>query len=278
MRTPVIDAATLHTALHTTTPPVLLDVRWSIAGGVGTDDYLNGHLPGAHFVDLNDELAAAPGDGGRHPVPPTDVFVAAMRRCGVGNDRPVVCYDSLTGMSAARAWWLLRYFGHGDASLLDGGYAAWINAGYSVVRGPDIPSHGTFTPAAARVSVLEAGDVLAFTERGQLLDARDTVRYLGESEPVDFKAGHIPGAVSAPTADNVGPDGRFLPADELRARFGSMGVDGSRPTAVYCGSGVTAAHEVVALEIAGVDAALYPGSWSHWITDPGRPVATGEQR
>jgi len=256
--------------------PVLLDVRWALATGPDRASYRAGHIPGARFCDLDAELAGPPGAGGRHPLPSAERFTAAMRGHGVGAATPVVCYDAGPGLSAARAWWLLRYFGHPDVRVLNGGYAAWTAAGLPVETGePAAPDPGDFTAVPGGAATLDADDVPGFVASGGLLlDARDTERYLGRTEPVDPVAGHIPGAVSAPAGENVADGGRFRDAAALRARFAGLGAAPDRQVAVYCGSGVTAAHEVLALEEAGLSAALYPGSWSHWITDPARPVAT----
>jgi thiosulfate/3-mercaptopyruvate sulfurtransferase len=272
---PLIDVAGLARALREPDPPVLLDIRWSLVAGAEHELYLRGHLPEARFVSLDADLADPPGPGGRHPLPSAQRFTEAMRRAGVSEVDGVVCYDAGPGMSAARAWWLIRYFGHLDVRVLDGGYAAWLAAGLAVQTGDVLPAPGGFTPRQTRVATLDADEIGDFVASGHLLlDARATERYLGLTEPVDPVAGHIPGAVSAPTSGNVRPDGTFGDPAALRTRFGQLGVSESRPTAVYCGSGVTAAHEVLALELAGFSAALYPGSWSHWITDPARPVAT----
>ncbi|MFI5068090.1 MAG: sulfurtransferase, partial [Streptosporangiales bacterium] len=183
--------------------------------------------------------------------------------------------------AAARAGWLLRYFGHAGTPVLDGGYQAWLAVGYPVEQGgPPAEAVGTFTARPGQLPVLDAAAAGRLAADGVLLDARAAERYRGETEPADPVAGHIPGAVSAPTAANVTAGGRFRGPAELRARFEGLGLrpapDGERAVAgVYCGSGVTAAHEVLALHLAGLPAALYPGSWSEWITDPGRPVATG---
>jgi thiosulfate/3-mercaptopyruvate sulfurtransferase len=264
-------------------PPTLLDIRWSLTGPPGREDFRAGHLPGARFADLDTVLAAPPnltgtGPGGRHPLPGTADFQTAMRSLGVSDARPVVVYDASDSMSAARAWWLLRYFGHRDVRVLDGGYAAWSAAGHEVESGDlDTVLAGDFTAAPGGLPVLDAEAAAHLTTAGVLLDARAAARYRGEVEPVDPIAGHIPGAVSAPTLGNVGPDGAFRSVGELQVRFTVLGVpaDPSVPVGVYCGSGVTAAHEVLALELSGRTAALYPGSWSEWITDPTRPVATG---
>ena len=205
-----------------------------------------------------------------------------MRRAGVDDDRPVLVYDENDSMAAARAWWLLRYFGHQQVQVLDGGYQAWLAADEPIETGPaPAPPPGTFTARPGHLPLLDAAGAARVAREGVLLDARAAERYRGEVEPVDPVAGHIPDAVSAPTTGNLGPGGRFLDPEALRARFAGLGVpaaDGAGTTGVYCGSGVTAAHEVLALSLAGIPAALYVGSWSDWITDPARPVVTGPGR
>jgi len=258
-------------------PPVLLDVRWRLAGPPGIDSYRQGHLPGAVFADLDRDLAAPPGPEGRHPLPGPAAFQAAMRAAGVSRGRPVVVYDDGDAMSAARGWWTLRYFGHPDVRVLDGGYRAWAGAGLQVSTDEPAPAPGDFTAEPRQMPVLDAAGAQETARTGLLLDARAGERYRGETEPVDPVAGHIPGAVSAPTAGNVNPDGTFKDPAGLTARFAALGADPGLGTPVgsYCGSGVTAAHEVFALALAGIPAALYAGSWSNWVTDPARPVATG---
>ncbi|MET7288735.1 sulfurtransferase [Streptomyces sp. NPDC005573] len=278
--TAIITASELARDLAGQTPPVLLDIRWQLsaskaAGAPAFDGraaHAAGHVPGAVFVDLDGELASPPGPQGRHPLPDVGAFGAAMRRAGVSADRPVVVYDGGQGWSAARAWWLLRWAGHPDVRVLDGGLPAW--------EGPlstDVTAvaEGDFEPAPGAVGLLDADAAAGLARSGVLLDARAGERYRGEVEPIDPVGGHIPGAVSAPTVENVGPDGRFLPAADLRDRFKALGVSEDVPVGVYCGSGVSAAHEVLALAVAGIPAALYVGSWSEWSSDPSRPVATG---
>jgi thiosulfate/3-mercaptopyruvate sulfurtransferase len=255
--------------------PALLDVRWSLGGPPGRAEYERGHIPGAVFVDLDAELAAPPGPGGRHPLPDRAAFEAAMRRAGVRSDRPVVVYDDSGSAGAARAWWLLRYFGHPDVRVLDGGLAAWVASGRPLSIDAPVPEPGDFDARPGGMPVVDAAGAASLAEWGVLLDARAPERFRGEREPIDPVAGHIPGAVNAPSADNVGADGRFLAAAALRDRFAAAGVREGIDVGAYCGSGVTAAHEVLALELAGFRAALYPGSWSEWITDPDRPVAGG---
>lgn len=250
----------------------VLDVRYRMGGPPGAVAFAAGHVPGASYVDLDAALASPPGPRGRHPLPEVGVFEAAMRRAGVSDARPVVVYDDWAAHAAARCWWLLRHHGHRDVRVLDGGWAAWTAAGLPVATGdggPDRPGDFTAAPGTSSVVSAEtAGDVAV------LIDARAPERYRGEVEPIDQVAGHIPGAVNVPTARNLAADGRFLPAAELRASYATVGAVPGADVAVYCGSGVTAAHDVLALEVAGVAAALYPGSWSEWVADPGRPVAT----
>ncbi len=276
---PLVDTGALASELAGGAPPVLLDVRWRLGGPPGIDGYRAGHLPGAVFVDLDADLAGPPGAGGRHPLPAAAGFQAAMRRAGVRAGYPVVAYDDGDSTVAARAWWTLRYFGHDQVRVLDGGLRAWAAAGQPVTMAAPTVAAGDFTAVPGHLPVLDAAGAAALARSGVLLDARAGERYRGETEPVDPVAGHIPGALSAPTAGNVGADGRFLPPAELRQRFARLGVVLSPAPApavgAYCGSGVTAAHEVLALALAGVPAALYVGSWSGWTADPARPVATG---
>jgi thiosulfate/3-mercaptopyruvate sulfurtransferase len=256
--------------------PVLLDVRWELGRSDGRERYEAGHLPGAVYVDLETELAASPSPAeGRHPLPSAAEFQQVARQWGVSRDSRVVVYDAVGGTSAARAWWLLRWFGHPSVHLLDGGLTAWVRAGYPVETGATQRAPGDVVVHPGRMPVLDADDAADLPDDGVLLDARAAERFRGEVEPVDPQAGHIPGARSAPTVGNLADDGTFRPAAELAERFAALGVRDDRPVGVYCGSGVTAAHQVAALATLGVDAALYPGSWSQWSNDPGRPVAVG---
>lgn len=274
---PLIECDELAAMMDSGEPITIADVRFSPTGPPGHESYLAGHIPGAHYVDLDTQLAGEPGLRGRHPLPDVAVFAAAMRRIGVRPDVPVVCCDDGPATSAARLWWLLTDAGHPDVLVLNGGVAAWRAAGHTVTRvAPESPNVGTFEPAPGHRPRVNADQAAALPRSGVLLDARAPERYRGESEPVDVRAGHIPGAMHAPTTGNIGPDGRFAAADELRRRFAPLGAVPGTRVGAYCGSGVTAAHEVLALQLAGIpDAALYPGSWSEWIADPNRPVATG---
>ncbi|MFW6774351.1 sulfurtransferase [Nocardioides sp. CPCC 205120] len=257
-------------------PVVLLDVRWALGGPPGRDAYLAGHLPGAVFVDLDAELAGHgdPTDG-RHPLPDVGALQGAARRWGVRAGTPVVAYDASGNLAAARAWWLLRWAGITDVRLLDGGLAAWCAAGGELHTDDVVPEPGDVELRPGALPTLELGEVAAFPDAGVLLDARAVERFRGEVEPVDPRAGHVPGARSAPTTENLDAEGRFLPPEVLRARFAALGATDGAPVAVYCGSGVTAAHEIAALALAGVEAALFPGSWSQW-SNHDLPVATGD--
>lgn len=256
---------------------LLLDVRWTLAGS-DRAGYLAGHLPGAVFCDLDADLAAPPGAGGRHPLPSPERLAATLGRLGVAEGTAVVVYDGGVAAAAARAWWCLRWLGHEDVRVLDGGLPAWVGAGGELETGEVAPTpapSSSSVPVRPGLPTVDADQVAAGTV-GVLLDARAPERFRGESEPVDPVAGHIPGARSLPTARLTDDAGRYLPAPALRELLASVGADGGEPVAAYCGSGVTAAQLVLAAHEAGVAAALYPGSWSHWITDPSRPVARGE--
>ncbi|MEY9952907.1 sulfurtransferase [Leifsonia sp. EB34] len=255
----------------------VLDVRWKLGGPPGVEEFAKGHIPGAVYVDLDTELAGhgLPTDG-RHPLPAIEAFQASARRWGVNDGDSVVVYDDVSGTSAARLWWLLRYAGFEDVRVLDGGLAAWIAFGGGLDTESSAPVPGTVHLAYGSLPTLDADAAAALAASGVLLDARAGERFRGEVEPVDPRAGHIPGAVSAPTADTIGPDGRMLSPERLAARFAELGVTADTPTGVYCGSGVTAAHAALAMEAAGLPVpALYPGSFSAWSNDPARPVAVG---
>jgi len=275
---PLISAQELHACLQSgVAAPVVLDVRWALGVIDGRAQYLEGHIPGAVYVDLETELAGPPSPAaGRHPLPAADVLQRAARRWGIDDGSAVVAYDSVGNLSAARAWWLLRWSGLADVRLLDGGLAAWQRAGFALESGDVVPTPGDVTLQRGGLAVIDADAAARLPTAGILLDARAGERYRGETEPVDPRAGHIPGALSAPTSANLESDGAFASPEKLTARFRALGVDGTRPVGVYCGSGVTAAHEIAALAIAGLEAALYPGSWSEWSSDPDRPVATGD--
>ena len=261
---------------------VILDVRWRLGGPPGRADYDAAHVPGAVFVDLDTELADPPGPGGRHPLPDPARLQAVLRRAGVRADTSVVAYDDGNGAVAARAWWLLRWAGMpaSRVAVLDGGWAAWVADGRPTTAEPAQPAAGDVVVRPGAMPVLDADDVAALARSGVLLDARAAPRYRGETEPVDPKAGHIPGARNLPATEITGPDGRVRAPAELAERFAARGAAGATPVAAYCGSGVNAAALVLAAEHAGLRSpdhpvALFPGSWSQWSSDPSRPVATG---
>lgn len=263
----------------TAAPPVLLDVRWTLQQPDGRGDYESGHLPGAHYVSLDEDLADPRSEdptAGRHPLPTPEQFEQTVRSWGIEAGTPVVVYDDNAGLGAARAWWLLRWAGVGNVRLLDGGIAAWREAGQEVTDEiPEAPLPSSFDIAPGSRPVLDASEVAALAQSGTVLDARAPERYRGETEPLDARAGHIPGARNAPAADNTA-HGFFKSDAELRRAYEQLGAL-EREVGVYCGSGITASHDALALAVLGVDAALYPASWSGWSSDPERPAATGEQ-
>ncbi|HAQ59499.1 MAG TPA: sulfurtransferase [Microbacterium sp.] len=272
----LISADELATLLAAGTPVRLLDVRWRLDVPDGRPAYREGHLPGAVYVDLDHELAAhgAPTDG-RHPLPTVSSLQDAARRWGIDEEDTVVVYDDLKSLSAARAWWVLTDAGVADVRILDGALPAWTGAGRALEEGDVVPSPGSVTLSSghlAQVSIDEAAELAA---SGALLDVRAAERYRGDAEPIDPRAGHIPGAINVPTTENLDAGGRFLPPETLRAQFAKAGVDDASPVAVSCGSGVTASHAFVALTLAGLTPQLYAGSWSQWSNDPDRPVVTG---
>lgn len=259
----------------------LLDVRWALGQPSLHAAYLDGHLPGARWVEFEDALSAPvaeDGVGGRHPMPSLERFQEAMRAAGVRNDVPVVVYDGANGLAAARCWWLLRYFGKLDVQVLDGGLAAWERAGGTLEQGePSAPQRGDFIATPRHLTLVDADGAEELAARHLLVDARPADRFAGRDETVDAVAGHIPGAVNIPALSNIGPDGCFLTSDDLATRFTARGIPRHERVGVYCGSGVQAAHLALALEVSGVfdDPAVYIGSWSDWISDPERPVEVG---
>jgi thiosulfate/3-mercaptopyruvate sulfurtransferase len=277
--TVLVAADALAAELHAGRRMVLLDVRWALGRSDGHERYLEGHLPGAVYVDLDTELADPPSAAlGRHPLPSVQRLQATARGRGVREGDAVVVYDASGGLAAARAWWLLRWGGLDDVRILDGGLPAWTASGRPTEVGAVRPEPGDVVLAGGGMPVLSIDEAAALPgDGGVLLDARAGERYRGEVEPVDPRAGHVPGAVSAPTTDNLTGDRTFRTATELIARFGRLGVVPGVRIGVYCGSGVTAAHEIAALAHVGVDAALWPGSWSQWSADPDRPAATGAE-
>jgi thiosulfate/3-mercaptopyruvate sulfurtransferase len=263
---------------------VVADVRWHLDGSSGQDGYRSGHIPGAVWIDLNTVLAGPPSvRTGRHPLPAPEAFAAGLGAAGIGDDDMVVAYDDSGGSYAARLVWLLRIVGR-PAALLDGALAAWpgpLQTGDEARR----PTSRSIQPwprdrlaTIDEISSVVAGRVVPGRQEATLVDARAPERYRGESEPVDLRPGHIPGAINLPFAGNLGPDGRFLSPDQLRARYAKAGIDKGSEVIAYCGSGVTACHDLLAMEAAGLGSGrLYPGSWSEWSADRGRPAATGPE-
>jgi thiosulfate/3-mercaptopyruvate sulfurtransferase len=298
----VIDATTLREWVEGKAPPgaglAVVDCRFDLSEPrAGRRIYLQGHIPDARYADLNEDLSGPiTPDSGRHPLPRPESFAATLARLGIANGIQVVAYDAANGAFAARLWWMLRAWGHPDVAVLDGGYPAWIAAGGAVASGAvasaESPAPSAAEPGAAvsgthaGVATIEAWPVVTTAQvaalcsdpRRLLVDARAAERYLGVLEPVDTVAGHIPGAENHPFASNLAADGRFLSALQLRQRWQSR-LRARQPSAVVamCGSGVTACHNLLALEIAGLPGAkLYAGSWSEWIRDPNRPIARDE--
>jgi thiosulfate/3-mercaptopyruvate sulfurtransferase len=275
----IIDVSELAAALDSADPPTVIDVRWRLGGPSGQGDYVVGHIPGAAFLDLDQDLCGPPGAGGRHPLPDPDHLEDALRAAGVRAGHPVVVYDGAQGPAAARAWWTLRWAGHEQVRVLDGGYPAWVAGAHRVETGEPAIRPGDIDVVPDSRPVLDADAAEELAQHGRLIDARVPSRYRGETEPIDPVAGHIPGALNLPMDRLLAGDGRLRPADELRAIFAGSGIvpDGPDAIGAYCGSGVAGAHTLLALAVAGVDdVALYVGSWSNWVDDPLRPIATGE--
>lgn len=254
----------------------VLDVRYQLGRTDGHEQFLAGHVPGAAYVDLGTDLADPPGDPvderGRHPLPHADRFAEAMSRVGVRGDRPVVVYDNWSSMAATRAWWLLTFHGHPDVRVLDGGWSGWTSSVLVVEKGEPDVQRGDFRADPGHLPLVDAHGAARVARDGVLLDARAAERFRGEVEPVDPVAGHVPGAVNVPTALNL-EDGRFRSRAELSEVYAMVGETGD--VAAYCGSGVTATHDLFALHLLGRTGALYPASWSGWVSDDTRPVATG---
>ncbi|WP_420993238.1 sulfurtransferase [Cupriavidus sp. 30B13] len=262
---------------------VVIDCTFDLANpAAGREAYHANHLPGAFYLHLDNELSGPKtGSNGRHPLPDPDTLTARLRALGVGADSQVIAYDAQGGMFAARLWWLLRWLGHEAVAVLDGGKNAWVAAGLPLEAGttPEPETPGTFTRKASLVATVDAALVLANLDepRRLVVDARAPDRFRGENETLDPVGGHIPGAVNRFFKDNLRADGSFKPAAALREEFAQvLGATPPGAAIMQCGSGVTACHNVLALEVAGLrGAALYPGSWSEWCADPARPVASG---
>ena len=273
----LVDAAWLAAQLHDPSVRVI-DLRWYLSGKKGAGEYALGHIPGAVFVDLQTGLTPPVGPG-RHPIPSPAQFARAMRQAGVSTRSRVVVYDDAGGSVAARLWWLLRGYGHVKAHVLDGGYPGWLASGGAVETDAPAVPHGDFAVRRNTLPVVDCHGVDSAREEPRivLLDARAPERFRGELEPVDARPGHIPGALNAPWADNL-EGGRFADPEALRARYRKLGVRDGATVICYCGSGVTACHDVLALELAGfaeLNVRVYEGSWSDWARDPDRPSALG---
>jgi len=278
----LVDAPTL--AQHRDDPRwVVVDCRWQLNDPRhGPRRYAEGHIPGARYADLDADLSGPrTPQSGRHPLPDPEAFARRAGAWGIGDDVQVVAYDDAGGAYAARLWWLLRWLGHDAVAVLDGGIAAWSAAGGELEREPPVVHARHFRAAPDDERWLDSAEVEAALTDPQrlLLDARGAARYSGAEEPIDPKAGHIPGAANAPFTGNLDADGRFLPVGELKARFAALLGDRDADAAVvYCGSGVTACQDLLALEHAGLHGArLYAGSWSEWVRDESRPVRTGDK-
>ncbi|WP_404382088.1 sulfurtransferase [Knoellia locipacati] len=252
----------------------VLDVQYTLSGD-GPALYAVAHLPGAPHLDLDAVLAGPAGPGGRHPLPEPAVLEAGLRAVGLCEGETVVVYDQQTSLAAARAWWVLRWAGGLEVRVLDGGLAAWQSEGGPVTTDVPTPVPGDVSVRPGSVPVLDADGAARVAQDGILLDSRAGERFWGETEPIDAVAGHIPSARNAPMADQLDADGRFRSTAELKDYFAGLGARDGIALGTTCGSGVTAAHTALALHLAGFEATPYIGSWSHWITDPDRPVETG---
>ena len=260
--------------------PAILDVRWRLDQPDGRADYLVGHIPGAVYVSLEDELCDhRRAERGRHPLPSGVDLQAAARQWGLHENQSVVVYDDWNRAGSARAWWVLTAAGLADVRILDGGLSAWTDAGGALQSGPTTPAPGDVTVIhddlySGGRATLSADQISGGMAPG-LLDARAPERFRGDVEPIDPVGGHIPGARNLPSTSVLATDGTFLPETGLRDLLEQTGVDGSAETAVYCGSGITASVVLAALIATGIDAALFPGSWSQWCSEPGRRVVLG---
>jgi len=279
--TTLVSVADLTALRASATPTCVLDASFDLANlGAGALAHAAGHVPGARHIDLEHDLSGPRqpgGAGGRHPLPTREAFAATAGRLGVAPGVQVVVYDRSGGFYASRAWWMLRWLGHEAAAVLDGGFAAWAAQGATesgTVADAGLPPLPVGT---ALVATVDADTVATRLGRWPLIDARAAERYRGETEPLDAQAGHIPGALNRPFTQNLGADGRFKPAAELRAAFNTLlGTHAASDAVHQCGSGVTACHNLLAMEHAGLHGSrLYPGSWSEWSADAGRPVARG---
>ena len=277
--TTLINSEQLRDSMSAGTPLVVLDTSFDLADtSAGERSWREAHLPGALYLHLDRDLSAAKtGANGRHPLPDRQAFAARVGALGITPARQVVVYDRQQGTYAARAWWMLRWLGHAAAAVLDGGLAAWQAAGGSLESALPTPTPAPpYPPREPLVDTIDAAALAAQLGNVMLIDARAAERFRGEVEPLDARAGHIPGALNRFFKDNLAADGRFKPAPLLRAEFERLGVAQADTVVHQCGSGVTACHNLLAMEVAGWGRSrLYPGSWSEWSADPARPVAKG---
>lgn len=277
--------STADLAAHLDNPRwAVVDCRFKLDDkAAGRQGYLAGHIPGAVYAHVDEDLSGPiiPGKTGRHPLPTVEQFAATLGRWGIDNETQVIAYDDASGVFAGRLWWMLRWLGHDAVAVLDGDFRAWQAEGRPVVAGAGQRSPRAFVPHPRPAMQVSVEEMLANVQSGRykMFDARDEARYRGDVAGLDPVAGHIPGAHAAFYGHNLGPDGKFLPAEQLRARYEALLGDSKPEEAIfYCGSGVSLHHNLIALEHAGLGrgARAYIGSWSDWITDPSRPIATGE--
>ncbi len=273
----IVSVEALAAELAQPNPPVVLDVRYDHDGSDGRASYRAGHIPGAVYVDLPDDLSGQPGENtGRRPLPALADLQRAVRSWGVSADTRVVLYDNRQGLSAGRGWWVLRWAGLTQVRLLDGGLGAWTASGRDLSTEIPQPTPGDVTLPGGGLPLLTADEAAVLPASGLLFDARGKAFYEGSKKGEDdVRGGHIPGALNLPTSDNLTKDGHFLSEDALRERFRAAGIEPGSTVGVYCGGGVTAAHEILALASVGIKASLFPGSWSQWNHDASRPIATG---
>ncbi|MCH1556485.1 MAG: sulfurtransferase [Pseudomonadales bacterium] len=273
----LIDAQALKHQLHQDAPLVIIDCRFDLGDpDLGRQQFTEGHIPGAVYADLNQDLSGpvVPGETGRHPLPNPDALCAKFESLGISNSQSVVVYDDAHGAFAARLWWLLRWLGHDRVQVLDGGLTAWLSEGGRLSQSSPDPKTGQFARGDALTRTCPMQEVSA--ENAHLIDVRSEARFQGIHEPIDPIAGHIPGAINLPFQNNL-QDGRFKAPEHLRAEFKAAGIGLEESVICYCGSGVTATHTLLALLEAGfAEPRLYPGSWSEWITDPQNSVARGD--
>jgi thiosulfate/3-mercaptopyruvate sulfurtransferase len=264
---------------ETTADVVAVDCRYMLADAKwGRSEYLKSHLPGAVFADLNIDLSGpiTPGVTGRHPLPDPEKFVGWIQDSGIGSNTQIIAYDQAGGGIAARLWWLMRWIGHDAVAVLDGGWAAWLRAGLTTDTAPVIPKQADYKPSRRDLMQVDVNVILNLSQQSThtLVDSREERRYAGIEEPIDPVAGHIPGAINMPFADNLDAQSHWKEISELQDRFRQLTENPAHLDVIfYCGSGVTACHNILAFKHAGMgEAKLYPGSWSEWITDPSRAV------